>query len=291
MLDFAQNTIDGVMVGASYALLGLGFTLMFGVMRRLNLSYGPTLAMGVYAGAYFSLQVYDSILLALCIAVFVSIVVGLVVETLCFKAVKSDSPLTSMVSAFVMWMVLEEIIILLTWGRLLPVENLAGLKTFNVGSLLVRSDYLVLFLIAVALMVLIYWLIYRTSYGRGIRAVGANRKAAQLMGINVRRISTEVFILTSALGGFLAFFIAASLHQITPGFGLWATIKGLIVMVLGGIGSIPGAILGGILLGVIELHASWYLGGGYRDLAAFLLLFLFLIVRPRGLLGTRTARN
>ena len=119
MFDFAQNTIDGVMVGASYALLGLGFTLMFGVMRRLNLSYGPTLAMGVYAGAYFSLQIYNSLLLALCISVFVSIIVGLVVETLCFKAVKSDSPLTSMVSAFVMWMVLEEIIILLTFQQVI----------------------------------------------------------------------------------------------------------------------------------------------------------------------------
>ena len=291
MFDFAQNTIDGVMVGASYALLGLGFTLMFGVIRRLNLAYGPTLAMGVYAGAYFSLQIYNSLLLALCISVFVSIIVGLVVETLCFKAVKSDSPLTSMVSAFVMWMVLEEIIIILTWGRLFPVESLAGLKTLDVGGFLVRSDYLILSLIAVALMVLIYWFIYGTSYGRRIRVVAANRKAAQLMGINVKRISTEVFILTSALGGFFAFFIAASLHQITPDFGLWATIKGLIVMVLGGIGSIPGAIVGGILLGVIELQASWYLGGSYRDLAAFLLLFLFLAIRPRGLFGTRTVRN
>ena len=291
MLDFVQNTLDGVMVGASYALLGLGFTLMFGVMRRLNLSYGPTISMGVYAGAFISLQVYNSLLLALCVSVIVSIVVGLVVEGLCFRAVRSDNPLASMVSAFAMWMVLEEIIILLTWGRLFPVRNPTGLATFDIGQFAVRGDYFLLFLTAVALMMGLYWLIYRTPYGRAVRAVAADRKAAQLMGINVPRMSTQVFLLTCAFGGFVAFFIAASLHQITPSFGLWATVKGLIVMILGGIGSIPGAIIGGLLLGIVELQALWYLGGSYRDMAAFLVLFVFLIVRPRGILGTGEARD
>ena len=149
----------------------------------------------------------------------------------------------------------------------------------------------ILFVSAVVLMGLIYWLIYKTAYGRAVRAIATNRKAAQLMGINVARMSSTVFILTSAFDGLVAFFIAASLHQITPGFGLWATVKGLIVMILGGIGSIPGAIIGGLLLGVIELQALWYLGGGYRDLVAFLVLFVFLVVRPRGILGAGEARE
>ena len=190
-----------------------------------------------------------------------------------------------------MWMVLEEIIILMTWGRLYPVENPTGLSTFSLGDFAIRGDYFLLFVSAVALMGFIYWLIFKTAYGRAIRAVAANRTAAQLMGLNVNRLSTQVFILTSAFGGFVAYFIAASLHQITPGFGLWATVKGLIVMILGGIGSIPGAILGGLLLGIIELQALWYLGGSYRDMVAFLVLFLILIIRPRGILGVSEARN
>lgn len=290
MLDFAQNTLDGIMVGASYALLGLGFTLTFGVMRRLNLSYGPTVMMGVYAGAYVSLNIYGSLVLALALAVTVSVLVGLIIEGVCFRAVRSDNPLASMVSAFAMWMVLEEIIILLTWGRLFPVENPAGLSTFDIGPISVRGDYLALFVAAVVLMAGIYWLLFHTAFGRKVRAVGENRKAAQLVGIDVNRVSRGIFVLTSAFGGFVAFFIAASLHQITPGFGLWATVKGLIVMILGGIGSIPGAVLGGLLLGFIELQAVWYIGAGFRDLVAFLLLFLFLIVRPKGLLG-RGERN
>ena len=218
MLDFIQNVVDGIMVGASYALLGLGFTLVFGVMRRLNLSYGPTLTMGVYAGAWISLQIHESLLLALCVSVLVSVIVGLLIEGICFKAVRSDNPLTSMVSAFAMWMVLEETIILLTWGRLFPVENPTGLATFDIGGFMVRGDYFILFVSAVMLMGLIWWLIYKTGYGRAVRAIATNRKAAQLMGINVPRMSSMVFILTSAFGGLVAFFIAASLHQITPWF-------------------------------------------------------------------------
>ena len=122
-----------------------------------------------------------------------------------------------------------------------------------------------------------------------MRAVAENPKAARLTGINVSRVSSAIFTLSSAFGGFVAYFIALSLHQITPGFGLWATVKGLIVMILGGMGSIPGAIVGGLLLGIIELQALWYLGAGYRDMAAYLILFLFLIARPRGLFGARAA--
>ena len=286
MLDFFQNTLDGAMVGASYALLGLGFTLTFGVMRRLNLSYGPTIMMGVYAGTAVSLNIYESLVLALLVSVVVSIIVGLCIEGICFRAVRSDNPLASMVSAFAIWMVLEEIIILLTWGRLFPVENPTGLATLMAGPISIRGDYLFLFVVAVVLMTLLYWMLFHTAFGRQVRAVGENPKAARLMGIDIGRVSRQIFVLTSVFGGLVGFFIAASMHQITPGFGLWATVKGLIVMILGGIGSVPGAVLGGFLLGIVELNALWYLGGGYRDLVAFLLLFLFLIVRPRGLLGT-----
>ena len=291
MLDFLQNTLDGVMVGASYALLGLGFTLIFGVMRRLNLSYGPTLMMGVYAAAFVGLKVHDSLFLALIVSVSVAVIVGLCIEGICFRAVKSDNPLTSMVSAFAMWMVLEEIIILLTWGRLFPVKNPMGLAPIDIGPIAIRGDYLLLFIAAVLLMFGLYALIYWTAFGRAVRAVAENKRAAQITGINVSKVSRQIFVLTSVFGGLVAFFIAASLHQITPNFGLWATVKGLIVMVLGGIGSIPGAIVGGLLLGVVELNAIWYLGGSYRDLVAFLLLFLLLVLRPHGLLGTPEARS
>lgn len=283
MVDFLQNTLDGLMFGAAYALLGLGFTLTFGVMRRLNLSYGPTLMVGVYAGTWVSLNLYHSLPVALVVTVIVAVTIGIVIERVSFRWVKSDSPLTSMVSAFALWMVLEEIIVLLTWGRRFPVENPLAIGALTVGPFYVRGDYLALFLAALVLMALVNFLVFRTPFGRKVRAVAENPAAARVIGINVAQISSRVFALVAGLGGLMAFFIASSLHQITPHFGLWATVKGLIVMVLGGLGSIPGAIAGGLLLGVVESQALWYLGAGYRDLVAYLLLFILLIAMPQGL--------
>lgn len=283
MLDFLQNTLDGLMFGASYALLGLGFTLTFGVMRRLNLSYGPTLMVGVYAGTWVSLHVLNSLLIALVVTVVIAIAITIIIERVSFRWVKSDNPLASMVSAFALWMVLEEIIVLLTWGRRLPVENPLAFDSLNLGSFYVRGDYLGLFLTALILMVLINVVVSRSGFGRKVRAIAEDPIAARVIGIDVDKISRRVFILVAGLGGMMAFFIAASLHQITPHFGLWATVKGLIVMVIGGLGSIPGAIVGGLLLGVVEAQALWYLGASYRDLVAYGLLFVLLIALPRGL--------
>lgn len=283
MSDFLQNTLDGLMFGASYALLGLGFTLTFGVMRRLNLSYGPTLMVGVYAGAWTSLNLFNSLLLALAVTVIVAVAVSLVIEQVSFRWVKSDSPLTPMVSAFALWMVLEEIIVLFTWGRQYPVNNPLAFGSLYIGPFYVRGDYLTLFLAALALMVLVQVLVFRTPFGRKVRALAENPAAARVIGIDVDQVSSRVFALVAGLGGLMAFFVAASLHQITPHFGLWATVKGLIVMVIGGLGSIPGAIAGGLLLGVVESQALWYLGASYRDLVAYFLLFLLLIALPQGL--------
>ncbi len=283
MSDFLQNTLDGFMFGASYALLGLGFTLTFGVMRRLNLSYGPTLMVGVYAGTWVSLNLFHSLLLALAVTVIVAIAISVVIEHVSFRWVKSDNPLAPMVSAFALWMVLEEIIILLTWGRRYPVENPLAFGALNIGPFYVRGDYFALFMAAMVLMALVHFLVFRTSFGRKVRALAENPTAARVIGINVDQVSSRVFALVAGLGGLIAFFIASSLHQITPHFGLWATVKGLIVMVIGGLGSIPGAIAGGLLLGVVETQTLWYLGASYRDLVAYLLLFLLLIAMPQGL--------
>lgn len=283
MLDFLQNTLDGLMFGASYALLGLGFTLTFGVMRRLNLSYGPTLMVGVYAGTWVSLHVLNSLLIALVVTVVIAIAITIIIERVSFRWVKSDNPLASMVSAFALWMVLEEIIVLLTWGRRLPVENPLAFDSLNLGSFYVRGDYLGLFLTALILMTLINVVVSRSAFGRKVRAIAEDPTAARVIGIDVDTISRRVFVLVAGLGGMMAFFIAASLHQITPHFGLWATVKGLIVMVIGGLGSIPGAIVGGLLLGVVEAQALWYLGASYRDLVAYVLLFVLLVALPKGL--------
>jgi branched-chain amino acid transport system permease protein len=139
------------------------------------------------------------------------------------------------------------------------------------------------------LMVALQLLLYRSRFGLALRAVSENPLAARFVGIHTGVVIFLAFVLASVLGGFAGFLIAATDQQITPLFGLWATFKGIIAMMLGGMGSIPGAILGGFLLGIIETQSTWYLGTEYRDLLAFAVLFAFLVLRPGGLLGNKLA--
>ena len=286
ILDFVQNTLDGIFVGSSYSLLAIGFTLIFGVMRRLNLSYGPSIMLGIFAGTLVYLQLEAGLLAVAAVTVLGSVLAGLYVERLCFWAVRKGAALASMVSSFAIWMQLEEIVTVVFPKRTYPFPPLADFS-LEFGELFVRGEHLIMFVCAAAITFALHLLLYRTRFGLALRAVSRNPTAAAFVGINTGLVLFSAFALASAIGGVAGYLIAAADQQITPYFGIWATFKGLIAMTLGGMGSIPGAVAGGVLLGIIEAHSGWYLGTEYRDLTAYAVLFAFLVFRPGGLFAQR----
>ncbi len=287
VIDVIQNFLDGIMVGASYALLGLGFSLIFGVLRRLNLAFGPTILIGVFAGSTTLAFLPEQPLLAFVITILMTMAAGVYVERLCFRAIRQEAALASMVSSFAIWMQLEEMVIQSPWSQLYQYSFPApfAMESLELGQFRVRTDYLLIWVSTAILTLLVSWVIYRTRFGRTMRAVAHSAHAARMLGLNIHRVGFQAFLLASAIGGLAGYLIAISQQQLTPFFGLWATIKGLIAMIIGGMGSIPGAIVGGMLLGVVEIQAEWFLGSEFRDLVAYFLLFVFLIVRPAGLFG------
>jgi branched-chain amino acid transport system permease protein len=286
MLDFVQNLIDGLMIGSSYGLLALGFTLTFGAMRRLNLSYGPSIMVGVFAGTLVHLQ-YSAGLIAVAAATMVGAAIATVyVERLCFAAIRSGAAVASMVSSFAVWMQIEEAVTLVFPRRTYTFPALTDAGPIYIGELFFRIEYVVMAVVAGAVMLGLWGLLHRTRFGLQLRAVSQNPAAARFSGINIPAVTFQAFLVAAVIGAIAGFLIAGTDQQITPKFGLWATIKGLIAMMLGGLGSIPGAILGGLLLGVVEVQSQWYLGTEYRDLVAYLLLFAVLALRPGGLMGT-----
>lgn len=286
MIDLVQNTIDGVMIGSSYGLLALGFTLIFGVMRRLNLSYGPSIMIGGYLGTVLYLQ-YGAGLIAVAGAVVTgAAIAGIYVERLCFAPMKAGAGIASMVSSFAIWMQLEQVAILVLPRHTYAFPPLATCMPLEVWSFLVRIDHLIVLCCALCLAAAVQLILYRTRFGLGLRAIIGNPVAAHLVGINVRMATLLAFAGASAIGGVAGFLVLAVDQQITPMFGMWATLKGLIAMMIGGLGSIPGAVLGGLLLGIVEAHSQWYFGPQVRDLVAYFVLFAFLVVRPGGLLGS-----
>jgi branched-subunit amino acid ABC-type transport system permease component len=279
MIDLVQNLLDGVMLGATYALLGLGFTLIFGVMGRLNLAFGPTILVGLYAGSLVSLARPGSVLLALGATVVGTVLAGLYVERLCFDALRAHSPIVSLISTFAVWMQLQELVSLLSVSRTLPFPAIEWVGDVTVGPVFLRGESLLMWGGATALTAVLLVLLYHTRFGRAVRAVSDEPAAASLMGVNVRALGVAAFLLASAVGAAGGVLIASNLRQVTPYFGLWATSKGLTAMILGGGGSIPGAVAGGLLLGIVEVQTLFYLGGQFRDLATYALLFLVLAIR------------
>lgn len=286
-----QLTADGLALGASYALLAIGFTLVFGVLRRVNLAYGASIMLGLYLGIWLHQRFHVHPLLLGPIVVLISVAAGAYVERLCFAPHAERAAATAMAAAFAIWMQLQEIGTLL-----LPLRAYAFPAPFDmttstmIGPVELRVEQVVALGCAVLACAALWRLLYRTRFGLAVRAVTEDRQAAGCVGINVALISAAIFAIASALGGAAGYLIVNIDGQITASFAMWATLKGMVAALLGGLGSLPGAMLGGLLLGVLETHVQNLLGPQYRDVSGYALLFLMLWLYPAGFAALWRAR-
>jgi branched-chain amino acid transport system permease protein len=288
LADLGQNTLDGLAAGSTYALLALGFTLIFGVLRRANLAYGPAIMLGAYAATWTSVNFGAGLLLLGTVTLAVTVLAGTYVERLCFAPHRHRGAAAAMVASFAIWMQLEELAMLALPRHLYPFPALYEGGPLALGPLTVRVEAIAMLAAAIVACAALWAILYRTRFGLAVRALIDEPRAAALAGINASRVSMLVFALASALGALAGFLVAASQEQVTPMLGMWSTLKGMLAMMLGGLGSLPGAVAGGLALGLIEAHAHWFLGPQLRDFVAYLLLFALLALRPPWM-STRSA--
>ena len=279
-----QVVISGVLSGALYAMVALGLALIFGVMRIINVAHGPLLMLGAYATFFLYSALGINPYLTVPVSMLVLFAVGLLLErTLVFRVV--DAPeLSSLLLTFGISIALVNLAQLLFTSDLRSVEYLTG--SWVVGPLALSKARVVAFAVASALTGLSFLLLQRTRLGKAIRATSQNREVAMVCGIDVRRIHLVTFGLSAALAGAGGALIAV-IVAIQPEMGQIWTFKSFLVIVLGGAGNYPGALLGGILLGLIEQLASLFLTTQLSEVVAYVLLVLILLVRPQGLLGGR----
>ena len=279
-----QVVISGILSGALYAMVALGLALIFGVMRIINVAHGPLLMLGAYATFFLYSALGINPYLTVPVSMLVLFAVGLLLErTLVFRVV--DAPeLSSLLLTFGISIALVNLAQLLFTSDLRSVEYLAG--SWVVGPLALSKARVVAFTVASALTGLSFLFLQRTRLGKAIRATSQNREVAMVCGIDVRRIHLVTFGLSAALAGAGGALIAV-IVAIQPEMGQIWTFKSFLVIVLGGAGNYPGALLGGVLLGLIEQLASLFLTTQLSEVVAYVLLVLILLVRPQGLLGGR----
>jgi len=290
IVDLLQSMADGLLFGATYSLIGIGFTLVFGVMHKINMAYAAASIAGAYAGLVLLQLAGLPPWLVIPVSCLAGALFGLVIYVTCFLLIPLSAPLATLMSTVGMLLLIDEIIVHLTAG--MPVNYPTLVRGMvSMGEFLLRGDLMVVFLVAMVSMAVLMYLLYRTRLGLATRAVSQQPVAAQLCGMSLGQVNALTFAITGALGGVAGALIGSAVGMLSPLLTAPLTVKGLIVTVIGGLGSIPGAIIAGLLVGAAENVFQFLRGVTERDIYVMLLLFVFLVFRPGGILGQDPARN
>jgi branched-chain amino acid transport system permease protein len=291
LIDIVQSIADGVLFGSTYALLGIGFTLIFGVMHKINLSYAAASIGAAYASLLILAGIKAPSIVVLLLAAACGGVIGAVVYLLCFRFIPLANPLATLMSTVGMLLLIDEIIVHETDGVPMSFPALFSDVIVPIGPFNLRGDLMFVFAIGCLCMLGLLALLYRTKLGLATRAVSQQPTAAQLCGISVAQVNGLTFVITGIVGGLAGGMVGAAIGMLSPLLSLPLTVKGLIVTVIGGLGSIPGAIIAGLIVGGLENLFQFLRGVSERDLYIMLLLFAFLVFRPGGLFAPSAGRD
>jgi len=280
---FLQQVFNGIMLGSTYAIVALGLTLVFGILNVPNFAHGHLYMLGAYI-SFFLISLYGfGFWTALIASMVILAVVGMVIERLVFRPLRDKPHINSFISAIGALMILETGVIAL-WGpqgRRIP-NPYPGIV--DVLGITMSYQRILIILAAIVLIVVLQIIIKKTTPGTTIEAVAQNREGAMLVGIDVNRVSSLTFAISAATAAAAACLVAP-IFMISPTMGALLGMKAFIIVILGGLGSIPGAILGGYMLGLLETLGGGYLSAAYKDVYAFGALIIILAIRPTGLFG------
>jgi branched-chain amino acid transport system permease protein len=283
-----QQLANGVMLGSTYALVAIGYALVFGVLRVLHLAHGEVFMVGAFVGVEVVLWLNVGPFVALIGGLVGAAVLGVVLEFTAFRPIRrrNGSFLAPIVSSIGAGLVLQEVMTKLFGAEQIPFPEQFASKVYDLGPVAVSGAQLFILGVAFATMGLLHLFVTRTGYGTAMRATAENLQVASFLGINVDAVILLTFAVASGLAGIAGVLVGLNYNAISPFMGIDMTTKALAVMLIGGLGSIYGAMAGGLLLGMVEVISVAYLASSYRDGFAFLLMILVLLLRPRGLFSS-----
>ncbi|MBG9944144.1 branched-chain amino acid ABC transporter permease [Brevibacillus formosus] len=286
---FWQQLVNGLTVGSTYSLIALGYTLIFGVLGIINMAHGQIFIFGSLVGLVLMTSLNMPLGVALIVAVVLSAILGLVLEYTALRPLrKKNVPhLASLISTIGFAILMEEAMHKFFGADSRAFPQSFGDTTFDLGLIQIRSVDLVILGISVLLMFVLHFWIQKTKMGKAIRATAENTDTANILGINTNMVIVVTVMLASALGGVAGILIGMAYSALIPTMGMTLGFKGLAVLILGGVGSIPGAMVCGVLLGIIEVFTVAYGDSSYRDAVAFGLIILILLLKPEGLFGRK----
>jgi branched-chain amino acid transport system permease protein len=296
---FLQQIVNGLTIGSLYALVALGYTMVYGVMKLINFAHGDLVALSAFVGLTIYTQIFGegatSLVAVITVFVFtaaVIAVVGVLLERLAYRPLRTAPRLSAVVSALGAGLVIQNAIMLI-WGPNMMIfpSDLLPSTIWNIGGIVITFTQVMILGLSAFLMIALYFFINKTKMGTAIRATAIDQDAAKLMGINVNRIVMIIFIIGSSLGAVAGLFIGIYYRGITFDMGWMYGLSAFVAAIIGGIGNIPGAMFGGLMLGLFNALISGYISSSWAETFTFILLIIVLIFRPTGILGEKVAEK
>ncbi len=285
---FIINFISGLSVGSIYALIALGYTMVYGIAKMLNFAHGDIIMVGAFTMIVTATSLGLPGIAAIIIAVIVCVILGVSIERIAYRPLRNSSPLAVLITAIGVSYFLQSLALLIFGTNQLSFPRLISAPGITIGDISINGETIITLIVTTIIMIVLSLFISKSKTGKAMRAVSEDRGAAELMGISTNHTIAITFAIGSALAAVAGLFYGSTYGFIGPYTGSMPGIKAFVAAVFGGIGSIPGAMLGGILLGIIESLSKAYISTELSDAIVFAVLIIVLIVRPIGLLGKKT---
>ncbi|MGD0234263.1 MAG: branched-chain amino acid ABC transporter permease [Syntrophorhabdales bacterium] len=281
-----QQLVNGLMLGAVYSLVAIGFNLIFGVLNLLNFAHAGVLMAGAYATMVLISKWHLNIFAAIFGSMVVCSILGIVVELMAFRPIKKEYQLAPLIATIGLNISMEEAAAKIFGATMIPFPRAVEVHIFKLGPIQFTSAQILILGTSVVLMLALHAFIKRTRMGKAIRATAADFQMAAVSGVNLNRVNVLTFVVSSALAGAAGSLIGLNFNVIGPYMGASIVLKGFVIILLAGLGNVNGAMYCGLILGEIEVLSVAYISSSYRDAFAFLAMVLILIIRPSGLFGS-----
>ncbi len=287
-MEFIQQLINGLALGSVYALLALGYTMVYGIIQLINFAHGEIYMIGAFSGYYASSVLKLPLLPTLLVAMAASALLGVLIEKIAYKPLRKSPRIALLITAIGVSLFLQNIMSKFVGTAPKHFPELINLEPITFLGLQLDWKTILMFAVSALLVLLLQFIVYKTKVGKAMRAASYDIEAASLMGINVDNTISLTFAIGSALAGIAGVLVAISYPSITPYIGTMPGLKAFVAAVLGGIGSIPGALIGGLSIGLLETLSKAYISTTFSDAIVFGILIVILLIKPTGLLGKKT---
>ncbi|AOA01275.1 MULTISPECIES: branched-chain amino acid ABC transporter permease [Carnobacterium] len=288
MENFIQQLINGLSLGSIYALIALGYTMVYGIIKLINFAHGEVYMVGSYVGYTVIRNFNLGLIPALLFSMVFCAILGVVVERVAYKPLRKATRVAALITAIGVSFLLQYIVLFIMGPEVKAFPETLQNKSYSLGGITIDEQQITIFVVTIVLMLALQFIVKKTKMGKAMRAVSVDADAAKLMGINVDNTISFTFALGSALAGAAGVLVGIYYNSISPMMGTAPGLKAFIAAVLGGIGLIPGAMFGGFTIGIIETLISGYGNSMIKDAVVYGILIVILIVKPSGLLGKNT---